>query len=297
MSDQPFVDRLEQARVERHTVLCVGLDPRLERIPEALHQAAGGDTQAVLEGFGRTVLRAAGPHAACVKPQVAFFECHGLPGLRAYATLVGEARAAGIPVLGDVKRGDIGSTAAAYAQAHLAPGADFEVDAITINPYLGDDSLAPFIEAAAEHGKGLYILVRTSNPGAADFQERTLEDARLFERVADHVARLGSAHRSDATGLSCVGAVVGATSPEALAALRARMPDVPFLVPGYGAQGATAADVRAGYRPDGSGAVVNASRSINFPADTASATADAYEMAVAQAAVAAKEDLYGALVN
>lgn len=292
MSTTPFFDRLEAIRVERETVLCVGIDPRPERIPQPFHDAAGGDIERLLVDFGTAVLEQAGPHAACFKPQIAFFEQHGLAGLRAYARLLAEARSRELLVIGDVKRGDIGSTAEAYAEGHLEPGADFEVDALTLNPYLGADSLQPFIERAVANGKGMYILVRTSNPGAQDLQEVTLTDSaeRLFERTADMVSRLGMDHVSDTTGLSALGAVVGATSPEAGARLRKRMPNTPFLVPGYGAQGASAADVAVCFRADGSGAVVNASRSINHPP----APDGDWRTAVTNAARAAKEDIHAA---
>lgn len=284
-------DRLEQARRERGSVLCVGIDPRIERIPEALRKLHGDDVEALLYAFGAGVLEAAGPHAAAFKPQIAFFEAHGLAGLKAYARILGEARSQGHIVIADAKRGDIGSTAKAYAEAFLQPGADFEVDVLTVNPYLGEDSLAPFLEVGAPHGKGLYVLVRTSNPGGADLQEQLVDGRRLFEITAQLVTRIGADHLGPETGLSLVGAVVGATTPQAAAVLRKQMPDTPFLVPGYGAQGATAHDVLPNFRPDGSGAVVNASRSVIHPP----ATGAAWQDDIAAAAAAAKEDLHGAL--
>ncbi len=288
----PFFDRLEAVRRERGSILCVGIDPRLERMPSEVTDGLDGDVEAILTRFGTELLELAGPHAACFKPQIAFFEAHGLPGLRAFAAIVKAAREQGLLVIGDAKRGDIGSTAEAYARAFLEPGGDLEVDALTINPYLGADALQPFVDTAAKHGKGLYVLVRTSNPGGADLQELQLADGgdRVFQRTAALVRTLGTPHVSAETGLSCVGAVVGATTPEALKALRGEMPDTPLLVPGYGAQGGTAADVVAAFRADGSGAVVNASRSINYP------TADegAWRPAVERAAQAAREDLHGA---
>ena len=290
----PFFDRLEAARTERHTTLCVGIDPRLERLPDEIRRTAGDDVEALLTRFGHEVLDLVADHAACVKPQIAFFEAHGLPGLRAYAAVLAEARRRQIPVIGDVKRGDIGSTATAYAACHLRPGSELEADAITVNPYLGADALQPFVDAAAEARKGIYVLVRTSNPGARDLQELHLRegDRLLFEATADLVAALGADHVSPDTGLSAVGAVVGATAPEAGAALRARLPATPFLVPGYGAQGATARDVAATHRVDGSGAVVNASRSITFP----EAEPGGWREAVAAAAAHARAELYDASV-
>ncbi len=288
----PFFDRLEAARSEKQSILCVGIDPRLERMPAEITDGREGDVEAILTRFGVELLEITAPYAACFKPQIAFFEAHGMAGLRAFAAIVQEARRRDLLVIGDVKRGDIGSTASAYAQAFLAPGADLEVDAITINPYLGGDALDPFVSQAAGAGKGLYVLVRTSNPGGADLQELTVggEDTRVFQAVAAMVRSLGDPHRSATTGLSCVGAVVGATTPAALDALRHEMPDTPFLVPGYGAQGGTAADVVPAFRADGSGAVVNASRSINYPA----AAAGEWRAAVERAAQAAREDLHGA---
>ena len=290
----PFFDRLEAARRERHTTLCVGIDPRLELLPDEIRREAGDDVEALLTRFGREVLDLVADSAACVKPQIAFFEAHGLAGLRAYAAVLAEARQREIPVIGDVKRGDIGSTATAYAACHLRPGGDLEADAITVNPYLGADALQPFVDAAAETGKGIYVLVRTSNPGARDLQELHLQEGGrlLFEATADLVSALGAGHVSSATGLSAVGAVVGATAPEAGAALPQRLPATPFLVPGYGAQGATARDVAATHRADGSGVVVNSSRGITFP----KAQPGGWREAVAAAAQQARAELYDASV-
>jgi orotidine-5'-phosphate decarboxylase len=280
-----FFDRLEAARRERATRLCVGIDPRLEAIPTSLRRAAGDSTEATLTRFGREVVALTAAHAACIKVQIAFFEAHGLAGMRAYAEIVGEARARGVPVIGDVKRGDIGSTAEAYATAHLAPGSDFEVDAITVNPWLGSDALEPFVAAAAAAGKGVYVLVRTSNPGSADLQALAADGRPVYDHVVDVIERV-----EDAVGVAAgatVGAVVGATQPEAGRALRLRLPDTPFLVPGYGAQGGTADAVARLLRADGGGVVVNASRSIIHP----SAPEGRWSEAVATAASSAREDL------
>ena len=292
---EPFFDRLDAARRERQTTLCVGLDPRVERIPEEIRAAAGNDVEGLLKAFCFEILEIVAEEAACVKPQIGFFEAHGLSGLRAYVAILAEARRRGILVVGDVKRGDIGSTAAGYAQGHLRPGSDLEVDAMTVNPYLGGDAIAPLLEAAVAAGKGLYVLVRTSNPGARDLQELTVGDAGrpLFEETAALVARLGEGHVSAATGLSAVGAVVGATAPEAGVRLRGLLPETPFLVPGYGAQGATAADIGVFYRQDGSGAVVNASRSVIHPA----LEGRTWHEAVRVAARGSREELYAASVD
>jgi orotidine-5'-phosphate decarboxylase len=284
---EPFFDRLEAARREKRSHLCVGIDPRLEQLPATIRDAAHGDAEKALLRFGTEVLELTGPYAACFKVQIAFFEAHGLAGLRAYAGILAEARRRRLLVIGDVKRGDIGTTAEAYAAGHLAPGSDFEADAVTLNPWMGRDALEPFVKRAVAGGKGVYVLVRTSNPGAADLQDLRAGAARVHEHAADLVAALGAPTISRASDLAAVGAVVGATGPEAAAALRARLPQTPFLVPGYGAQGATARDVAVCYRADGSGAVVNASRSVVHPPGGDSD----WRAAVVRAAAAAREDL------
>ena len=285
----PFFDRLEAVRAARHSALCVGIDPRLERLPAEVVQP--DDVEATLTTFGQAVIEATRPYAACWKLQIAFYEAHGLAGLRAYSTLARTIREQGGLVIGDVKRNDIGSTAQAYAKAHLAPGGDFEVDAVTLNPYLGRDALEPFVEAAAEANKGMYVLVRTSNPGGVDLQDRAFADGgTLFERVADLVSDVGAAHVSEQTGLSLVGAVIGATRPDLVATLRERLPHTPFLLPGFGAQGAGGSDVAAGFRADGSGAVVNASRSVVHPPDAG----DDWRAAIADAARRAVEEIHAA---
>ncbi len=289
---EPFADRLDDAVRSKRSPLCVGIDPRLDKIPADVRAAAGGDPGKTLLRFGLELLDLVAEHAACVKPNIAFFEAYGLSGLSAYAGIVRGARARGLLTIGDAKRGDLGATAEAYAQAHLAPGADFEVDALTVNAYMGGDSLEPLVTAAAKAGKGLFVLVRTSNPGAVDLQDVPTEGGLVYERMARLVGGWGEAHRGR-SGLSLVGAVVGATWPEQARRLRAALPSTPFLVPGYGAQGATAADVAAGFLPGGRGAVVNASRSVIFPSVK---SPDApWRDAVVAAARAAKEELDAAV--
>lgn len=287
-----FPDRLEAAIRAKQSVLCVGIDPRLDKIPADVRAAAGGDAAKALERFGLEILDLVGPHAACVKPNIAFFEAFGLAGLAAYRTILAGARARGLLSIADVKRGDLGATAEAYAEAHLAPGGDFEADAITVHGYMGGDSAKPLVDAAAKAGKGLFVLVRTSNPGAKDLQDLTTDAGPVFERMAGLVRAWGAANKG-ASGLSLVGAVVGATWPAESRRLRGLLPETPFLVPGYGAQGATAKDVAAAFLPGGRGAVVNASRSITFPAlRTPEAS---WRDAVVSAARAAKEELHAAV--
>ena len=205
-----------------------------------------------------------------VKFQAAYYEAYGPEGLSALHATAASARSKGLIVLIDGKRNDIGSTAEAYARAYLGrvPVGDrtepsWEADALTVNPYLGSDGIAPFIATAEAEGKGLFVLVRTSNPSAGEFQDLVADGRPLYRHVAEHLARWAEPVRG-ASGYSLVGAVVGATYPEELAELRGAMPGVPFLVPGYGAQGGTAADVAAAFDANGLGAIVNNSRGLTF---------------------------------
>ncbi len=261
----PFADRLAQAVRRKRTPLVVGLDPRLEMLPAELALAAPSNPQqvsAVYERFCCQVIELVAPLVPAVKPQVAFFERWGPPGLEALAGVIRHARQAGLLVLVDAKRGDIGSTAVAYAQAYLGPQAPWPGDALTVNPYLGPDTLEPFLSLAAEQGRGVFVLVKTSNRQSGAFQDLPAE-VPLHEHVAAFVERQ-AAQTTGGCGYGAVGAVVGATHPQQLARLRKLMPHAWFLVPGLGAQGATAADVAAAFDPRGLGAVVNSSRGIIY---------------------------------
>lgn len=243
-----FGDRLADA-CRAKSPLCVGIDPRDE-----------GD----LSGFAGGVIAAVAPHAVAIKVNVAFFERRGVEGMRAYSGALVRAREAGLLVIADVKRGDIGATAEAYAEAHLGDG-DFGADAATVSPFLGADSLEPFL-AAVDRGRGLFVLLRTSNPGAAALQGRLDDPGSATSRTADLLRGWAGARRGR-SGWSGVGAVVGATRGTEIAALRARLPGVPFLLPGVGAQGGSLADAARAFE-GGLGGLVSASRSITFPEDT-----------------------------
>lgn len=265
-----YADRLDQAVRERGNPCLVGLDPHLDMIPDefaAVHSpdAPAAERAAAVGDFLVGILDAVGDLVPAVKPQSAFFEALGAAGAVTWERVVAESHARGLLVIGDVKRGDIGSTAAAYAQAFLigAPGTEPATlcDAVTINPYLGGDSVQPFLEACASKGAGVYVLVRTSNPSSDEFQAQG--DPPLAQRVAEAVVRWG-AELVGACGFSSVGAVVGATHPEELSALRQRMPHTPFLLPGYGAQGAGAHEIVGGFTDGHGGALVNSSRGILF---------------------------------
>lgn len=258
-----FADRLADAIERKSSCVVVGLDPRPELFPPDLRPPPGATPEAVAERlrlFQRGVIEATAPHAAAVKPQIAFYEAFGPAGVAAYWDAVACARQAGLLVIGDVKRGDIGSTAAAYAQAHLGPDGP---DAITVNPYLGEDGLAPFAEAARNGGRGVFVLVKTSNPSAAQLQDLVADGEPVYAHVGRMVNRLGAEELGE-RGYSLAGAVVGATQPASAERLRALMPKAFFLVPGYGAQGGGAADCAPCFNADGLGAVVNSSRGIIF---------------------------------
>lgn len=270
-----FATRLHEAIRKKGTPALVGLDPRFELLPQPAITAAGmrrsTDKASMMAGafeyFCFHVIDVVAPLVAAVKPQAAFFEELGPSGCRVLARVIRRARDAGLIVICDAKRGDIGSTAEAYARGYLA-GADpdaafWAADALTVNPYLGADTLEPFVRVATERDAGIYVLVRTSNPGAGTFQNLSENSLPLYRRVAGIVEDL-SRPTAGESGYGCVGAVVGATYPRELKELRAAMPHVPLLVPGYGSQGGTAADVVAAFDTEGLGALVNSSRGINF---------------------------------
>lgn len=256
--------------------VCVGLDPRPELVPEVIVNASIGQygktpeaMAAAFIAFGKGIIDCVGDVVPCVKPQIAMYERYGVPGLGAYAETVRYAKSKGLIVIGDVKRGDIASTAAAYADAHLGTVdiggisfAPFDTDFVTINPYLGRDAVEPFFGHCRTYEKGLFILVKTSNPGGCDFQDLILADGKpLYEHAGELVSRWGQEFVGK-HGYSSVGAVVGANYPAQGARLRELMPRTFFLIPGYGAQGGTAKDAAACFDKDGLGGVVNASRSI-----------------------------------
>ena len=266
-----FAARLAAKITETGNVLCVGIDPH----PGLMHPLFGG-TDAVpgssealihLEAFCSELIEAATGKVPAVKPQAALFEQHGPGGMQVLAQIARKARAAGLLVIMDAKRGDIGSTAEAYASAWLGPDAPFPSDAVTINPYLGLDSLMPFITQASEVGAGLFILARTSNAGSRDLQQLDSSGTPIWAHLARLIAPVVTDHIDAAAGFSSIGIVAGATGPDEARALRTELPTAPFLIPGYGAQGASAADALAGLIRDNqgklTGGVVNALRGIS----------------------------------
>lgn len=269
-----FADRLCAAIAERDAPCVVGIDPVLEYIPDefvrACDLARDGDVEErarLIEAYCSMTLEAVHDLVPAIKPQIAYFELFGSYGMRALESCIETARALGLIVLLDGKRGDIGSTSRAYAEAYLAkrPARPFEVDALTLSPYLGSDSLEPFVDVALENDKGLFVCVRTSNPGADVVQQvATQAGPALFELVADLVSGFND-RAIGASGFGSVGAVVGATQPAAAHKLRAQLPRTLFLVPGFGAQGGSLETVRACFDARGRGALVNSARAVMYP--------------------------------
>jgi orotidine-5'-phosphate decarboxylase len=270
-----FCDRLLDAIDQKQAPICVGIDPVLESIPEEIRAkfiSRDDEPQAAVDAifdFTTSVLKVVAPHVPIVKFQSAYFEKYLWEGVEAYYSLIQEAKALGLLVIGDVKRGDIGSTATAYAAGHLAEQTgDDEIatpDAITVNPMLGLDTLQPFIQAAKDFSRGIFVLVRTSNPGSAELQDVKLETGQTWsEMLAQKLATLAADRALVGTrGFSSIGAVVGATHPHTIESLRRLLPQSIFLLPGYGVQGATADMTRAAFK-NGRGAFVSASRSILY---------------------------------
>ncbi len=269
-----MIQKLAEKIKKSHAPICVGLDPMLSYIPEHILKKAYGEFGETLEGaaeavwqYNKAIIDATYDLIPAVKPQVAMYEQFGIEGLKVFQRTIEYCHEKDLVVIGDVKRGDIGSTSAAYAAGHLGKvqvGSQaysaFDEDFITVNPYLGTDGVKPFIDVCKEEKKGIFILVKTSNPSSGEFQDRLIDGRPLYEWVGEMVAKWGEAHMGDS--YSYIGAVVGATYPETGKILRKIMPKSFILVPGYGAQGATGADLAHFFQEDGLGAIVNSSRGI-----------------------------------
>jgi len=272
MAPTNFADRLIGRVRDLGHPLCVGLDPHLGAIPPLFRQGSMATdderTSQAVEAFLEAVLERVAGRVAIVKPQIAFFEQLGWRGMRVLDGLCGRAQEEGVMVLLDAKRGDIGSTAEGYASAYLAPNAVMPVDALTLNPYLGFDTIEPFARAAKVAGRGLFVLVKTSNPGSGDLQDRVIDGEPLYGRVAAGLGRFETSLAGSQTPWSALGVVCGATWPEQAHRVREALPHALFLVPGYGAQGGSAAAAIQGFVPGPKGregGIVNSSRGILFP--------------------------------
>lgn len=307
-----FADRLQNAIDKTNNPTVLGLDPNLDYLPPALvadyREITSDPIQAAglaLFAYNRRLLDALAGIVPAVKLQAAFYEQYGLAGIRALQESIEYARTKSYLIIVDGKRNDIGSTAAAYARAYLGEThytdqlqeAAFAADALTINAYLGSDGIRPFLEQCDKRGKGAFVLVRTSNPSAGELQDLRLADGRLvYEAMADLVADWGE-QLVGKSGFSSLGAVVGATWPEQAASLRQRMPAAFILVPGYGAQGATAQDAVASFTKDGRGSIVNASRSLMLAYKKHGFTHDLFDLAAQKEALAMRSDLQKALAE
>ena len=266
--------KLIQKIQKTHAPIVVGLDPMLSYVPAHIQKRAFEEHGETLEGaaeaiwqYNKGIVDAVSDLIPAVKPQVAMYEQFGVPGMAAYEKTVSYCQEKGLVVIGDIKRGDIGSTSAAYAVGHLGKVkvgnnsfAGFDEDFVTVNPYLGTDGVKPFVDVCKEEKKGLFILVKTSNPSSGEFQDRLIDGRPLYELVGEQVAKWGEDCMGD--DYSYVGAVVGATYPEMGKVLRKVMPKSYILVPGYGAQGGKGKDLVHFFNEDGLGAIVNSSRGI-----------------------------------
>ena len=252
------MDKLYEA-VEARGPVCVGLDTDFGYLPADFVDSTLSKGENIVR-FNKKLIDATKAVAGCYKVQIAYYESLGLDGMRAYAETLKMARATGLPVIADIKRGDIAKTAEMYAKAHFT--GDFEADIITLAPYMGLDSISPYLPYCAEQGKGVFVLCRTSNPGAKDFEYKKLDDGRhVYDLVGDSLTALGKDYMGE-HGYSSIGLVIGGTHTEEATAIRAAYKDTFFLIPGYGAQGGTAADVAGMFDKQGSGAIVNSSRGI-----------------------------------
>jgi orotidine-5'-phosphate decarboxylase len=262
---EPFPDRLIEAIRFKRSCVVVGLDPHPELMPapfrRGLRLGPRRAARSILE-FNKIVIDIVAPYAVAVKPQIAFYEVFGAEGISIFISSCSYAQAKGLLVIADVKRGDIGETSRAYARAYFG-GSQLQVDAVTLNPYFGYDGVEPFISAARDTGGGVFILVKTTNPSSVQIQDLRVKGGRLYEVIARYISRWGRG-LSGGSGYSCVGAVVAATYPVQAGLIRAILKRSFLLVPGYGAQGGKAQDLRHYFNPDGLGALISASRSILF---------------------------------
>lgn len=302
-----LMERLIEKIIEKKSPIVVGLDPRLENLPKELvlssFEKHGESLKAVSEAiiaFNKAIIDAVHDLVPAVKPQIAFYEQYGLEGMGAYLETCEYAKKKGLIVIGDIKRGDIGTTSKAYSIAHLGTvhiGTHafkaFDTDIITVNPYLGDDCLKEFMDEVKAEDKGLFVLVKTSNKSSGQIQDLTVDGEKVYEKVAKMVSDWNEKTQGP-SGYSPIGAVVGATYPAEMDKLRLKMPHAFFLVPGYGAQGGTAKDIVGAFNLDGLGAVINSSRGIIYAFENSNLD---YAEAARKATLTMRDDINEALEN
>ena len=305
-----MINKLIKEIQKKDAPIVVGLDPMLNYIPEHIQKKAFEEFGETLEGaaeaiwqFNKGIVDATYDLIPSVKPQIAMYEQFGVPGVMAFKKTVDYCKEKGLVVIGDIKRGDIGSTSTAYAVGHLGKVKvgeksyyGFDEDFVTVNPYLGSDGVNPFVDVCKEENKGIFVLVKTSNPSSGEFQDQMVDGRPLYELVAEKVVEWGEQCMGDS--YSNVGCVVGATYPEMGKVLRKIMPKTFILVPGYGAQGGTAKDLAPYFNEDGLGAIVNSSRGIiaAYKQDKyAKFGAENYAEASRQAVIDMKEDINSVL--
>lgn len=310
-----FADRLIEAVKAKGNPICVGLDPRLDKIPSFIKERALEDNEKVpfkaaadaVLMFNKGIIDAVFDIVPVVKPQIAFYEIFGYWGVWAYEETLKYAKSKGLITIADAKRNDIGSTAEAYAQAFLGEvkifegeheivSSVFDADSVTVNAYLGWDGIKPFVDEGAKYGKGLFALVKTSNPSSGDLQDLEMKDGNSVYQIMGHLVESWGADFVGESGYSLVGAVVGATYPDQAKVLRKIMPKTIFLVPGYGAQGGGAKDVLPCFNKDGLGAIINNSRGIVFAYEKSEKFDEkSYAEAAREACIAMKKDLESVL--
>ena len=294
-----FSDRLVESIRKTDSPCVVGLDPRIDLMPAFIKSGRGAPTPAVIRtiirDFHELVLDTIAGLAAAVKPQLAFFEQYGSAGIQAFEDTVQAAKHRGLLVIADGKRNDVDSTAEAYAAAYLGEKA-FDVDALTVTPYLGRDSMLPYVHACREHGKGIFIVLKTSNHGSRDYQDQVLQTTGrpLYETIAQTIRQLGE-DLTGASGYSSVGPVIGATFPEDARRLRALLPGAFILVTGYGAQGASSEGAAACFNADGLGAIVNSSRVITYSFGHENVTKEQFVKSVRENTLRMRDEIKAAL--
>jgi orotidine-5'-phosphate decarboxylase len=303
---QLFSDRLVESIRKTGSPCVVGLDPRIELMPAFIKcgrgnagrgEPSGDVVRSVIRDFHELVLDTINGLASIVKPQLAFFEQYGSAGIQAFEDTVRAAHERGLLVIADGKRNDVDSTAEAYAAAFLGEKA-FDVDSMTVTPYLGRDSMVPFVDACRQHGKGIFIVLKTSNPGSRDYQDQALEGTGrpLYETIAESIRDFGEPLMGE-SGYSSIGAVIGATFPEDARRLRALLPRAFILVTGYGAQGASPRGAAACFNTDGLGAIVNSSRGITYSYGNEDVTKELFVQSVRENTLRMRDEIAAALAS